>query len=96
MSDMAERAGTDMGVVQMLPLHRTFVLNIMGSKDQIVPDDDVWEYDRLMRMAAPHADRVVTRIVPGAKHFWNNQRELEALDRSLVRWLTTVLPKIGL
>ncbi|KAJ2660675.1 hypothetical protein IW148_003691 [Coemansia sp. RSA 1199] len=96
LDDMAERSCTDMSVVQALPLHRCFVLNITGSKDQIVPDDDVWEYDRLMRMAAPNEDRVVTRIVPGAAHFWNKQRELCALDRSLVRWLNDVLPKIGL
>ncbi|KAJ2358707.1 hypothetical protein IWW50_003413 [Coemansia erecta] len=96
MDDMRERAATDMSVVQALPLHRCFVLNVMGSRDQIVPDDDVWEYDRLMRLAAPESDRVVTRIVPGAAHFWNKQRELDALERTLLRWLNSVLPRVGL
>ncbi|KAJ2452186.1 hypothetical protein EV183_003113 [Coemansia sp. RSA 2336] len=95
LSDMSERAGTDMSVVQALPLHRCYVLNVMGSKDQIVPDDDVWEYDRLMRLSAPSYDRVVTRIVPGAAHFWNKRRELAGLERTLTPWLTSTLAKLG-
>ncbi|KAJ1838810.1 hypothetical protein H4S02_001267 [Coemansia sp. RSA 2611] len=96
LDDMKVRATTDMSVVQALPLHRCFALNISGSRDQIVPDDDVWEYDRLMRLAAPSSDRVVTRIVPGAAHFWNKPRELDALERTLRRWLVDVLPRVGL
>ncbi|KAJ1991755.1 hypothetical protein EDC05_003252 [Coemansia umbellata] len=40
------RRSTDMAAVRGLPLHRCFVLNVMGAQDRVVPEDDVLEYDR--------------------------------------------------
>ncbi|KAJ2803456.1 hypothetical protein H4R20_002885, partial [Coemansia guatemalensis] len=94
--DLAERSATDMAVVQALPMHRCFVFNVTGACDQIVPSDDVWEYDRLIRLAAPDAGRIATSIVPGASHFWTKLPELHALEQVLLPWLTKTLSKAGL
>ncbi|KAJ2161458.1 hypothetical protein GGF46_001479 [Coemansia sp. RSA 552] len=93
LDDMKDRSATDMSVIQGLPLHRCAVLNIMGSRDEVVPEDDVWEYHRLMRLAAPANNRVVTRIVPRASHFWKKHSELRPLDLLLRRWLSKTMPR---
>ncbi|KAJ1726192.1 hypothetical protein LPJ61_005358, partial [Coemansia biformis] len=95
LDDINVRSDTDMTVVQALPLHRCFVLNVTGSRDQVVPGDDTWEYDRLIRNAAPTADRVTTRVVPGASHFWRTRQELNGLGRVLLPWLAQMLPRVG-
>ncbi|KAJ2723144.1 hypothetical protein GGI07_002847 [Coemansia sp. Benny D115] len=89
--DLQERCATDMSVVQALP-HRCFILNIMGGADRVVPEDDVWEYDRLIRLASCNPKRTTTRVVPGATHFWSSPSELSAVENVLKHWLDWVLP----
>ncbi|KAI8319118.1 alpha/beta-hydrolase [Martensiomyces pterosporus] len=86
------RNTTEMSTVQALPFTRCHVLNIMGSKDRVVPERDVWEYDRLMRLGAPDAHRVTTQVVPGASHFWSKPEELRAVDETINSWLKLTLP----
>ncbi|ORX66432.1 alpha/beta-hydrolase [Linderina pennispora] len=86
------RNATDMSVVQRLPFQHCYVLNIMGSKDKVVPERDVWEYDRVMRLGAPDSHRVVTQVVEGASHFWSKQFELAAIEDIISSWLSKVLP----
>ncbi|KAJ1940714.1 hypothetical protein FBU59_003727 [Linderina macrospora] len=86
------RNNTDMSVVQRLGLQRCFVLNIMGEKDRVVPERDVWQYDRVMRLAAPDNTRVTTKVVENASHFWSKPFELQAVNEILNSWLTTVVP----
>ncbi|KAJ2780520.1 hypothetical protein GGI15_003511 [Coemansia interrupta] len=85
--DLEMRRATDMRVVQALPLDRVRVLNIMGGSDRVVPEEDVWEYDRLMRLGAPRASQVATRVVPDATHFWTTQAELESIEHVIKQWL---------
>ncbi|KAJ2391905.1 hypothetical protein GGI05_002820 [Coemansia sp. RSA 2603] len=86
--DLEQRKATDMRVVQALPLHRVRVLNVMGGKDKVVPEEDVWEYDRLMRLSAPGATQVTTQIVPDATHFWTTLAELNSIEQIINQWLT--------
>ncbi|KAJ2237699.1 hypothetical protein IWW45_000705 [Coemansia sp. RSA 485] len=78
---------TDMGVIQGIDLHKCSVLNLMGARDKIVPVEDCWEYDRLLRSAAPDASKVVTKVVPFASHFWATPPELAELSRIISEWI---------
>ncbi|KAJ2508657.1 hypothetical protein IWW47_000496 [Coemansia sp. RSA 2052] len=86
------RDSTDMSIVQTLPFERCFVLNVMGGSDAVVPETDVWDYDRIMRLGTCEASRVTTRVVPEASHFWNSERELGALQDVVLTWLDSILP----
>ncbi|PIA14831.1 alpha/beta-hydrolase [Coemansia reversa NRRL 1564] len=94
--ELAERSATDMAVVQSLPMHRCFVFSATGACDQIVPDDDVWEYHRLIRLASPNSGRIATHIVPGASHFWTKQSEVDSLEQVLLPWLSKFFPRVKL
>ncbi|KAJ1647970.1 hypothetical protein LPJ64_000718 [Coemansia asiatica] len=83
---LEERRITDMAVVQGLPLDRCFVLNVFGKMDRVVPEEDVWEYDRLLRMAAPDSSRVTTKVVPFATHFWSSPQELSEITQIIGIW----------
>ncbi|KAJ2747138.1 hypothetical protein GGI20_000752 [Coemansia sp. BCRC 34301] len=86
------RNSTDMSIVQALPFERCFVLNLMGGSDAVVPEADVWEYDRIMRLGTRDANRVTTKVVPEASHFWNSSCELDALHDVILTWLNLILP----
>ncbi|KAJ1664249.1 hypothetical protein IW140_005836 [Coemansia sp. RSA 1813] len=91
--DFEERMATDMDAVRELPLHRTWVLNIAGDADRVVPVEDLWAYDRTMRQSPVHSDaRVDTHVVPGGTHFWASPEERAHLLRIIDSWLDTVLP----
>ncbi|KAI7820897.1 Alpha/Beta hydrolase protein [Kickxella alabastrina] len=82
-----QRCSTRMDIVKDLPFEKCAVLNISGACDKVVPEEDLWEYDRLMRMGALDTRKVTTRVVPGASHFWNNKDELFAIEEVISSWL---------
>ncbi|KAJ1966364.1 hypothetical protein GGI12_000144 [Dipsacomyces acuminosporus] len=86
------RNTTDMAIVQSLPFARCYVLNVIGGKDRVVPEIDVWEYDRLMRLGAPDSCRVATHVVQDASHFWSKPYELHAIEAIISTWLKQTLP----
>ncbi|KAJ2662231.1 hypothetical protein IWW48_001971 [Coemansia sp. RSA 1200] len=91
--DLEDRSSVDMRVVQALPLHRVFVLNVAGDADRVVPTDDVWAYVSAMSEAPAYSSmRVSTQVVPGGTHFWTTSEERARLFGVIDKWLDAVLP----
>ncbi|KAJ2399068.1 hypothetical protein GGI23_002871 [Coemansia sp. RSA 2559] len=92
--DFDERNRTDMDdAVRRLPLHRAWVLNVAGSADRVVPVEDVYAYDRTMRVGQAQSDsRVETHVVQGGTHFWASPGERTQLLGIIDKWLDRVLP----
>ncbi|KAJ2021933.1 hypothetical protein GGI06_002041 [Coemansia sp. S85] len=91
---LEQRDATDMSVVKTLPFERCFVLNVMGGGDTVVPAADIWDYDRVMRLGAHDENRVETRVVPEASHFWNSEKELGDLEAVVLAWLASTVPLV--